>query len=126
MTGQRYTTVENLGAAIAVAWGISVGNPTVETFVRNPVLYKPMAEIAPEIYWACLFASFGAAAIYCSWADKRQTGTLLMTIVYSLFAVLFFIGDVTSFAWIFYGLFALFNAVHYQKFKWISKQASNR
>lgn len=123
MDGQRYTTIENLAALYATAWGLFIANPMIDTFSRNPKLYAPMLQIVPfESIWGIVFAFGGGAALFLSFRNRRQQAAMVNGLIFLAFAVLFIIGDLTSPAFILFGLIALFNLIHWRTLKWRTSQ----
>lgn len=122
MDGTRYIRIENLSAGVAIVWGLFVINPYVDLFDRYPQIYKPMAQLAPEWIWGLAFVASGVVAFRCAGWGTRRRALMLMTIVYSFFACLFFLGDKTSPGWGVYGLFALFNAMGFRAERWNTRR----
>lgn len=126
MTGEKHTSVINLAAGYAIAWGLFIANPWIDNFSRNPKLYEPMLQIAPfESIWGMIFGFAGAVAMFLRYTGKRRSAAFTMGVVFTAFAALFLIGDVSSPGWVLFGLIAVFNFIHWRALGWKSAKASN-
>lgn len=119
MTGEKHTTIENLSAFYAFAWGLFIANPWIDNFSRNPKLYAPMLQLIPfESIWGILFGFAGVLALIFSYTERRRMAAGLMGGTFTAFAMLLFIGDVSSPGWVLFELIAVFNFIHWRTLKW--------
>lgn len=123
MNGDKIITVPNVCAGITLLWGGFTANPYSDAFVRNPVLYKPMASLGPEWFWGLLYITVGIAALYLCYKGRAGAEALLLAVAFSLFVTLYFIADPTSLAWAYYLWLAAVNVAFYRGHKWrLTKQ----
>lgn len=126
MSGQKYTSVEMLAALYAVAWGLFIANPLIDSFPRYPNLYKPMLQIVEyESFWGAVASLTGGVAIYFIVKDKKQASAAIVGFMFLAFACLFVVGDLTSPAFILFGLIAIFNLIHWRTLKWKTSQSGS-
>jgi hypothetical protein len=123
LQGQRYTSTEMLAALYATVWGLFIANPYIDSFSRNPGLYKPMLQIIPyEFVWGLIAAGAGVVAVVFILQNKMQSAAVANLIVFSAFALLFLFSDLSSPAFILFGLIAAFNFIHWRVTKWRTSQ----
>ena len=126
MTGERHTTVENLAALYAILWGFFIANPLIDSFAKNPRLYAPMLQLMPsEAAWGLIFSFSGVIALLYAYTNRRRHAAFVMGITFTAFSVLLLIGDIQSPGWVFFGLIAVFNFIHWRYMRWKSAKVSN-
>lgn len=124
MSGNKHTSVKNLSAWYAFAWGVFIANPLIDNFSRNPKLYAPMLELIPfESIWGILFGFAGFLALIFIYTGRRRMAAGLMGGTFTAFAMLFVIGDSQSPGWVLFGLIAIFNFIHWRAEGWKSAKA---
>jgi hypothetical protein len=118
MEGNRHTSILNLSASYLLIWGAFVVSPYSQMFKSAPDLYKPMIEIVrSETFWGAFAIAIGVTSAYLGYR-RRPSGSLLMFIAFSLFATLFFLGDLERPAWAAFGVVALFNLLQWRESQW--------
>lgn len=110
--------VLNLSAAYAVIFGAYIAWPWTDLFTTGTSLYSPMTEIVSnEAFWGGLMMAAGLTSAIAGWLGYEWP-RLVMFVTYTLFSLLFFIGDVQRPGGALFFVMALWNLVQYRAVKW--------
>lgn len=119
MTGERIITVPNMSAGFSIIWGLWALWPWSPMFAKNPKLYGQMLAIVPsQQFWGALFFTAGLSVLLMSYYGRQFTGALVLSVVYALFASLYFFGDYESPGWALYGYISLVHFVFWGAHRW--------
>ncbi len=119
MTGEKYLTIPTFSSGFAIIWGLWVTWPGMDTFARFPKFYAPMLSLVPfEAFWGALFLIAGLVSLYLAIWKSRYIAALILCVVYSLFASLYFLGDPQSPGWVVYGYTSLVHFLLWGANRW--------
>lgn len=115
MTTYDIELVEVMSGIAALAWGLWLLIPPLDSFASSPT-YNTMAMIAPEWLWGLAMSFFGSFQVQAAISHtlrSRKIAAITSSVMWLFITTMLAIGNLASTATVIYGVFTVFTVWSY-------------